>query len=223
MPSQPVKGPPIKKPLSFAAGGMMSDKGTAIRPGMAMQDEPLMGADQPAPMNPAQLNQEAQKFAQSNPQVMQQTQAIITQAIQSGELTGEELNMAVQLSKAALANPASYPQVRQFAIQNGLGSEQDVPQEMDQGLLFTLLVVGQAMQANKPSTGGAAVQPSKEQPAGLLPEYREGGMTGDKPHIAQLHANEYVATKEALLYHGKKTYDKLEEQARTPKDGSQGN
>lgn len=220
----PQSAPQANPVPSFAAGGMLRNGGP-LRPGQKMDavpaDEPALGADSAVPMDSAQIDQEARNFAKANPEAMQKIQAVLTQAMQSGELTPDELNLAVQLAKAALANPASYPQIRQFAIQNGLGTEADLPQEVDRGLLFVLLVAGSAMQA----PGSASATPAGDaiegkKPAGLVPQYEDGGMT--KGGLAQLHGEEYVATKEAVLYHGKKTYDKLEEQARTPKDAGSG-
>jgi hypothetical protein len=214
---------------SFAAGGMMAPEGVAIRPGQGMQPSipsggPELGAASPAPLDPAQINQEVDKIMRSNPQVVEQTQGVVTAAIQSGELTSEELNMAVQLAKAALANPAGYPQIRQFAIQNGLGTEQDMPQEMDTGVLFALIAVGKAMQSNTQGAAPQAQAPTQGQPAGIVPEYKDGGMTGDKPHIAKLHPREYVVPEKALLFHGKKTFDRMVEQANeVPDDGQQAN
>lgn len=208
---------------SFAAGGMVAPGGGAVRPGMPMQgvEAPQLGASAPAPINETQIEAEAKRFVQANPQAVQQIQAVLSQAIQSGELTPDELNKAIQMAKMALANPASYPQIRQFAIDNGFGTEADLPPQMDKGLLFTLLVAGKALQAN-PSSGaqqGNAMQGQK--PAGALPEYSEGGLTGDKEHLAVVHPREYVIPEDALIYHGKKHFDKLIEQAREPKDGAQ--
>lgn len=204
---------------SFAAGGMMSPQGAPVRPGDVMQpsypDQNAIGADAPVPLEVGQIDAEASTMIKANPQVVQQVQNLVAYAIESGELTQEELNMAVQLAKTALANPASYPQVRQFAIQNGLGTEADIPQEIDKGMLFALISVGKAMQNGAP-TAQAPQTPSSPAPmqqAGIIPEYRDGGMTGDKPHIAKVHAREYIMPEKALLYHGKKHFDKLVEQA----------
>lgn len=234
--------------VSFAAGGMMSEEGTAIRPGMPPSagtgrtlpsarfkveaqppqgtgmmpsGGPPLGAASPAPMTPAQIDQEAQRFVQQHPQEVQKIQEVIAVAMQMGELTPEELNMAVQLAKTALARPESYPQVRQFAIQNGLGTEQDVPQEMDQGLLYVLIVAGKAM-----APGGNAMQgqgPSASQqpkPGSVIPEYSDGGETGDKTHIAKLHPREYVIPEDAVLFYGTDKFAKMIEKARNP-DGNQ--
>lgn len=199
---------------SFAAGGMMGADGNPVRPGMPIGDDAL-GADAPPVLNEGQIDSEAQRFVAQNPQAVQQIQTTITYAMQSGELTQQELNMAVQLAKVALANPAAYPQVRKFAIENGLGTDADLPQEIDKGLLFTLLVVGKTMKASGPVNAETPQgTPAPDQgTTGNLPEYKNGGTTGDKAHVAKLHKNEYVIPEKALLYHGKKHFDKLVEQA----------
>lgn len=208
---------------SFAAGGMMSQQGAPIRPGDGMQpsypEQAAIGADAPVPLDVGQIDGEASSMLKANPQAVQQVQNLVAYAIQSGELTPDELNMAVQLAKTALANPASYPQVRQFAIQNGLGTEADIPQQMDTGILFSLIAVGKAMQNSGTATPGAPPI-AQQKPAGIIPEYKDGGMTGDKPHIAKVHAREYIVPEKALLYHGKKHFDKLVEQANeVPENG----
>ncbi len=223
-----ISGSNNAKPPSFAAGGMMSPQGRPIRPGAVMQPEAPggvpIGADAPPPLEVGQIDAEASAMLQQNPELVERVQEVMAYAIQTGEMTPDELNMAVQLAKTALANPASYPQVRQFAIQNGLGTEQDIPQQLDKGLLFTLIATGKAMQNGAPAARGqqqAAPSAPATPDAGIIPSYREGGMTGDTPHIAKLHAREYIVPEDALIYHGKKHFDKLVEQARTPPDGQQ--
>lgn len=212
-------------PTSFAAGGMVTPQGGAIRPGAGMMpsDEPALGAAAPAPMQPADIEQAAQQFVQQHPEEAQKVQAVMAVAIQTGELTSQELNMAIQLAKTALGNPSAYPQIREFAIKNGLGTEQDIPPQMDQGLLYTLLVAGKAMQSQGPTSGGNAMNgqgPAPTMENNVLPSYKEGGMTGDTPHLAKVHPREYVIPEDALIYHGKKHFDKLVEQARTPPDAN---
>lgn len=211
---------------SFAAGGMVTPTGGAVRPGSSVpEDEPQMGADAPMPMQGAQIDQEAKQMAQQNPQVMQHVMQLVTAAIRDGTITPDKLNLMVQLAKAAVANPNAYAQIRQFAIKNGLGTEQDIPQQYDPGLLYVLITIGNAMQNGgaaqlNPNTQGGSAPAGGNIKAGLLPEYEDGGMTGGKKHIALVHPNEYVVPADVVLYHGKKHMDKLVEQARTPKDGS---
>lgn len=229
-------------PVSFAAGGMMTEQGTAMRPGMPMPpsagtgrtlpsarfkvdaQEPQLGAAPPAPLDSAQIEQEAQRFVQEHPEEAQKIQAVIALAIQTGELTSQELNMAVQLAKTALANPAAYPQIRQFAIKNGLGTEQDVPQEMDQGMLYVLIVAGKAAQAIGPTGSPKGNVPSGQGPApamenNMLPAYKDGGPTGDTAHLAKLHAREYVIPEDAVLFYGTDKFAKMIEKARNPSGG----
>lgn len=230
-----------QQPTSFAAGGMVTEDGGAIRPDQGMgppsagtgrtlprarfkvePQEPQLGAASAAPVDSNTIDQEAQKFIQQNPQEAQKVQALMAAAIQSGELTSQELNQVVQLAKTALANPSSYPQIRQFAIKNGLGTEEEIPQQLDQGLLYTLIVIGKSMQAIGPT--GSPTQPSApagppvgnamtgQPPApamenGMLPSYEKGGPTGDTAHLAKVHAREYVIPEKAMLYHGKKFFD----------------
>lgn len=203
-------------PVSFAAGGMVAPGGGAIRPGAGMQQEPQLGATSPAPVGGQQVEQEAQRFVQQHPEQVQQIQSLMQMAMQSGELTPEELNMMVQLAKTAIANPASYAQVRQYAIQNGVGTEAEIPQQMDEGLLYVVIVAGMALQGG-PNEGAEGESPTQQSSEGPLMEKYEG-MTGDKPHIAKVHPREYIVPEDALIYHGKKHFDKLVEQARTPPD-----
>ncbi len=236
---------------SFAAGGMMTEQGTAVRPGEMMGNttpaagtgrtlpsarfkvdaqapimppvqrpaDPQLGVTPDAELTPQMIDQEAARFVQEHPEEAQKVQALIAMAIQTGELTPQELNTAVQLAKTALANPSAYPQVRQYAIKNGLGTEQDIPQQMDKGMLYILIVAGKSAQAVGPQ--GNAMQgqgPSPTMEGGLLPSYEKGGPTGDKAHLAKLHPREYVIPEDAVIYHGKKFLDRLVEQARTPPD-----
>ena len=247
-------------PVSFAAGGMMTDQGTAVRPGemmgnmtpaagtgrtlpsarfkvdaqapmmpsapmpSGMQDQPALGAASPPPLEPAQIDQEAQRFVQEHPEEVQKIQGVIALAIQTGELTSQELNTAIQLAKTALANPNAYPQIRAFAIKNGLGTEQDIPEQMDQGILFALILAGKTAQTVGPQGNAMSGQgPAPTMENGVLPEYKNGGMTGDTPHLAKVHPREYVIPEDTLIYHGKKHFDKLVEQARTPPDANKAN
>ena len=219
---------------SFAAGGMVAPGGGAVRPGAGMMqgagmqsaipaDEPQMGASAPAPLQAGQINQEVQQLIQKNPQVVEHVRQLVAAAIQDGSLTAQELNMMVQLAKTAIANPAAYPQIRQFAIENGLGTEQNTPQEFDAGFAYILMVVGQAMQGQgAPAQGGAAQVPGApaqgnamqgQRPGGILPEYSGGGSTGDTEHVGVLHPREYVVTEKALLWHGKKKFDAMVKEA----------
>ena len=61
-------------------------------------------------------------------------------ALQSGELTAQELNMGVQLIESAVNNPSLYPQLRKFAVQQGIAGEEDLPQHPFDVLLEGVVV-----------------------------------------------------------------------------------
>jgi len=97
----------------------------------------------------------------------------IQQGMQSGELTMEELNTLVQMATVALQNPAMYPQLRALAIREGLATEQDINPQFDPGILMTLVIIGQSIQAQ------GTAQPVPPQQMGVAP-----AQTGGLPSMA---------------------------------------
>jgi hypothetical protein len=158
---------------------------------------------------PQQLQMEAQRFVQRNPQQLQQIQMAVQEAVQSGEVTPQELNTIVQMATVALQNPAMYPQLRAMAIQQGLATEQDLSPQYDRGLLFILLLIGQSMQG-----GMGAVAPG-QQPmqsmakGGALPQ-RSANPDGSIPIKA--HEGEYVIPANVVRMKGVEFFDKLIQQ-----------
>jgi hypothetical protein len=124
---------------TYADGGQVGPMGQPM-----MGGAPMMGGGEPAGYE--DMEDEIQRVLQNNPQAITQMRQVIMQAIQSGELTMEQLNTAVQLATAAAQNPALYPRLRQLAIQRGLATEQDLPPQYDQGIVFALLMAGAAVQ-----------------------------------------------------------------------------
>jgi hypothetical protein len=137
--------------------------------GMQQQAAPAAPAKQ---LDPTQVQAELQRFMKQHPQQVKQIQEVVQAALQSGEISTEELNLAVQLAVAAAQNPAMYPKLRQMAIEKGLATEQDIPVQYDQSLVFSLILVGQALQA-----GGAGITSGMDptQPQGAPQQLRDGG------------------------------------------------
>ena len=166
--SQPVAG--------YADGGSVPPPGM---PGPQLGAPPVAGGMQPqqAPAQPAEVvdstkfQAELARFMKQHPQQVKQIQEVVQAALQSGELSTQELNLAVQLAVAAAQNPAMYPKLRQLAIQKGLATEQDLPQQYDQSIVFALIIAGQAMQAG----GGAAAGMEPSIPGGPPQQLRDGG------------------------------------------------
>jgi hypothetical protein len=189
---------------------------------VAAQEMP-QGAAQPAAQGPQraavqtpsqqqlsydQVQTEIQSMMQNNPQMAEQLKQEMMALMQSGELTADELNKMVQLAKAALQQPALYPQIRAFAIQQGLGTEQDIPQQYDQGLLIAVVIAGQAMQGAEPQPGaqGGAPMPSMKE-GGALPA-KSNNKDGSIPINA--HEGEYVVPAEVVRHYGTKFFEDLQ-------------
>ena len=123
---------------------------------------PPMGAPQgvgladgtPAgPMDPQMLEMNVNQFAMQNPQQMEEIRASILQELQSGELSAQELNQIVQLTTVAAQNPEMYPFIRNFVIQQGIATPQDLPEQYDEGLVFTLLLAARSVQQDMGADG----------------------------------------------------------------------
>ena len=120
---------------------MMYQEGGMVQPaGVQMQAQ--------GPRNSQSIDMEINQSMKQNPEVVARISAAIEAGIRSGELNREDLMMAVELAKAVLENPSMYPQIRQFAIQKGLATEQDLPMQYDEGLIIALITAGKAMEAD---------------------------------------------------------------------------
>lgn len=196
---------PSKLP-AYAEGGMVGAGGQPApmgRPGLAPQGQP----QQPMSMQgmEAQINQ----FVSQNPEQVQQIQQAFLESMQSGELTPEELNMMVQLATVAAQNPEMYPNVRRFAIQQGIATEEDLPTEYDQGLVFVILLAAKSLQRgmggqNMMQGGSPAAMPAMKA-GGTVPHSKRND--GGVPIMA--HEGEYVIPRHVVEMKGKEFFDNL--------------
>lgn len=177
--------PPV---AGYADGGAVPAPGQLPTPQLGAPQTPGGIQGQPAAqapakqLDPTQVQAELQKFIRQHPQQVKQIQEVIQEALSSGELSMQELNLAVQLAVAAAQNPAMYPKLRQLAIQKGLGSDEDIPQQYDQSMVFSLILAGQAMQH-----GGTGIQQGMEptNPQGAPQQLRDGGGVIPRNNIAR--------------------------------------
>lgn len=210
---------------SYAEGGMVGTEGMRIPvggvPGMPMQAGVNPQAQAQGPMNPQMVEMQLNQFARQNPQQMAQIRQAIVQELQSGELTPQELNMIVQLATVASQNPEMYPNIRNYAIQQGIATEADLPAEFDQGLVFVLLLAARAVQQD---LGGAPAEAG--QPPGnagpVIPTMAKGGMLPSsgksEPVIIEAHTGEYVIPKHVVDMKGKEFFDSLVEKYKGKKN-----
>jgi len=202
---------------SYEVGGMIGPGGMPDM--MGAQPQP----QQAAPMAPQMLEMQVNQFASQHPEQVAQIRAAVMQALQSGELTQQELNMIVQLATVAAQNPEMYPNVRRFAIQQGIAAEQDLPQQYDQGLVFVLLLAARAVQADL--GGQNMMQGGSPALAGgqAIPSMSEGGMTprSKKPDgsvLINAHEGEYVIPANVVKMKGREFFDNLVEKYRESDD-----
>lgn len=219
----PMAAPAAPNPtLGGALGGMPAmqsqplpsfQQGGMIGPGGA----PMLPAQQGGPATPMDSTQRDQLLNQSlsqNPQVVQEIQALLMQGLQSGEITPQELNMIIQLVQVAAQNPDMYPYVRQFAIQQGIATEEDLPAQYDEGLVVALLTV--AKSAQQMIQGGQSMMaPAAGGQAAPMQSLKTGGTVKgntDSPVPIMAHEGEYVIPKNVVQMKGKEFFDRLVEQ-----------
>lgn len=194
---------PQQAPAAPAQGGAPAP-GQPQRPGAVE-----MGSQKQASYE--EVDAEAKRIMSENPQVAEQIKAEIMALMQSGELTADELNKMVQLARAALQQPNLYPQIRKFAIQQGLGTEQDIPAEYDQGLLMSIVIAAEALQGGgaqpgaQPAAQGGAPMPSMKE-GGALPD-KSNNKDGSIPINA--HEGEYVIPADVVKHYGTKFFEDL--------------
>ena len=224
---------------SYQAGGMigpggapdMSGAGMPSMPGAGMSAGTGVGVNEQAvgqggTMSPQMLEMQVNQFATQNPQQVEAIRVAIQQVMQTGELTQQELNMIVQLATVAAQNPEMYPYVRKFAIQNGIATEQDLPPQYDQGLVFILLLAARAIQADtggqnmmqggSPAMAGGPEISASQVSSGAVPSMARGGEVQqskkmDGSVLINAHEGEYVIPANVVKMKGKEFFDSLVE------------
>lgn len=191
----------------FQQGGSVTPASVGVNPDMQSGQ----------PMDNRMLEMHLNQFASQHPEQVRQVQQAITEVLQTGQLTPQELNMVVQLAQVAAQNPEMYPYVRKFAIQQGIATEQDLPAQYDQGLIFVLLLVGRAMQKQLGMGSGEEYEDEDEDEGGngmepKIPVMKEGGPMKNpesKPVLAVLHTGEYVIPEHIVREKGTAFFDKM--------------
>ena len=212
---------------TYADGGMVPPAGSmAPSAGMAPptpQPMPQMPSAPATPISSADMEGEVQRLMSQNPEVIQKIQQTLMQAVQSGQLTLEQLNTAVQLAKAAAQNPELYPRLRALAIQRGLADEDELPQQYDQGIVMALLLAGAAVQQQmggqdsgpvQQMANGGRVRPGMYAAGGGI---ATGSPTGDRTGRAddipiRVSGGEFVIPKHVVDAKGTEFFQKMLDQ-----------
>jgi hypothetical protein len=194
---------------SYQMGGAIGPSGQPMRPAGLQQAAPQ------GPMDPDMVEMQLQQFAAQNPQAVAQIQQVINSAMMSGELTQQELNMMVQLATTVLRSPELYPQMRQFAIQRGLATEEDLSPQYDQGLVIAVLIAAQAAQANVGGQDMMAGGTPAMAGAPPMQSLKDGGRVqgqASEPVVIEAHTGEYVIPKHVVDMKGREFFDRMLEQ-----------
>ena len=208
---QPMGAPML---ANYATGGMVGQPPAGLAPpsGAPMGAMQGQAAAPPAPANPQMFDSQTADLLNQHPDIKQKIQQAVQQALASGQLTTQEAQMGVQLAQACINNPALWPQLRAFAIQNGLATEDQLPQQYDQGLVMAILIADKAVQDQ--SNGG-----------GAKGRYATGGMitgpgtgtsdsipaTTDTGQSIKVSNGEYIIPRHTVLAKGTDFFDKLVE------------
>lgn len=212
MMQEPDQQDPRTQTIEFETGGMVGPGG-ANMDAVAGAPAPTQGPGLPLPQGGEEdFELMARQSMQQNPQAVAQIRELVMQAMQSGELTAEELQTVTQLAQTALRDPSLYPQLRAFAIQNGIGTEEDIPEEFDPGLLSVVIIAAESVNSQGGQQRGLKPMQSTDDVGGVLPQKSnsEDGVVPIKAHEGEfvLHAGAVRAVGLDRLRALNEKYDK---------------
>ncbi|MEN6644314.1 MAG: hypothetical protein ABFE08_17885 [Armatimonadia bacterium] len=217
---------------SYALGGMVGPGGEPIRPNIP--GLPGLSGPSSGGMGAQQMELEARRFVQQNPQQAAEIRETVEEALAEGDITMDQVKVLSNMARVALQNPEMYPQLKQAILSQGILEQDELPPDFDQGVMFILLLIGQVVQApaapglaagsgdgSGPAAPPASV-PGSAQPSGA-PIPMEGGMptmaTGgslpaqspnpDGSIPIKAHEGEYVIPSHVVRAKGTDFFDKL--------------
>ena len=193
------KGGVVKKDTSYQQGGMVGPSGAPVLPAGMQENTPP-----PENLSPDAMQMQVNNVMQKNPEGMEQIKAMMLEGLQTGEITEQELNMLVQLATVAMQNPAMYPQIREYAIQQGLGAAEEIPEEYDQGLVLAIMLAAQSIQGGpqqpRPNMAVGGLLGNSINPDGTVPINAHEGEFVIPKHIVEKKGtdffNKMIETKE---------------------------
>jgi hypothetical protein len=211
---------------SYQAGGMVGPGGQPVRPNIP--GLPGLSAPSQGGLGPQQMELEARRFVQQNPQQVAEIREAIEEALAEGDITMDQVQLLTNMAKVALQNPEMYPALKQSIVSRGILEDDELPPDFDQGVMFILLLIGQIMQAPASAPGvatgggvGAAAPPvsapGSAQPmmsmkkGGPLPtkEEMDDESDDDGGIVIKAHEGEYVIPAKIVRAKGTEFFDKL--------------
>lgn len=207
---------------SYELGGMVGPGGAPMRPNIpglpGLSTQPSQGG-----LGPQQMELEARRFIQQNPDQVMEIRTAIEEALAEGDITMDQVSLLSNMAKVALQNPEMYPSLKQSIVARGILEDDELPPEFDQGTMFILLLIGQIMQnpaqpgiAAGGEGGPAAASPvSAPAPGGTIPSMAKGGALPPKSDNddgsipIRAHEGEYVIPAKVVRAKGTEFFDKL--------------
>lgn len=195
----------------FEDGGMVGPGGMPIGPN-TMPPNQGVGMDLPTgdvQMSYEEMDREAQRIMMQNPEVVAELQQGLMMEMQAGNLDMDDIQVLEQYATVAAQNPELYPNLRNYAIQQGMADQEDLPAEYDPGLIFGLLLAARSITQGSAQAGmavpGQAPMASMRN-GGPLPD-KSPNADGSVPIVA--HEGEYVIPKEVVQAKGTEFFDSL--------------
>lgn len=142
--------------------------GGEVMPGLMPQGAPppAMGGN-PGNMDASMLDARITDALRKDPAIEQQVTQVLQEAMASGELTLPELNQLFQLAKAAAQSPNLWPQLRTFVINQGIADPEELPEQYDQGLVTTVLILAKVAEKLANTSAGAPQGMGVRPPQGM--------------------------------------------------------
>ena len=184
--------------------------------GMA-PNHPQLGAAQNGGDDPQMDLRKINQYIQADPGATPKVAAAIHEALQSGEVTPQQLHQVIQLATACFRNPALWPNVRAFAIKSGICGPDDLPEQYDKGLVAAILTASRAAE----SSSAPAQQPQGGQPVQALANSGmiQGPGTGTSDSVnatntsngeaVKVSNGEYVVPADVVQAKGKDFFDAM--------------
>lgn len=195
----------------YAQGGVVPPAQPMPQPMPMPQGQPGVQPQQQAPQVDGSQIQGVVGQLAANPQVMDHLKQVVSEALQSGQITPDQLNLVVETAKACLQNPQLWPQLRQMLIQRGIAGEQELPPNFDKGIIFSILMIAEAAKGIVPA-GGSKAPVGNYAVGGSIPQ-QKGDPSGTKDNVPiNVSGGEYVIPKHVVAAKGTEFFDRMLEQ-----------
>ncbi len=172
---QPAAPSNFMNAVGYQGGGQVGTPGLPTQQGASPEGQRI---------DPQMLDANIAQGLSQDPQAKEEIKRMVMEAVQSGELTPQELQQVIQMAKAAQHNPQIWPQLRAFIIQQGIADPGDIPEQYDQGLLSIILIIAKSVEGDlQNATGVLPPQGMGQGPQTTGPGVLQGPGTGTSDSI----------------------------------------